>query len=255
MRRWTIVVCALVAALAWAGVAQAGAKRQVSLNFFRATVSQAKYQKMLAKDVDIAAATTRGNKVTLQMVLTKGQVRALRGQGVTVTAIRNSKGQTARQAAAAQMSSGFSVWRDYDGSDGLRAWMYKTAKENPQLVKLEVIGHTGQGREIIALKLTQGAKEVPDNSRPAVLYSATQHAREWIAPEVDRRLLQWFIDEWRGEHKPVKDKLKQRGLLFVVVCNPGGYQYTFPNPDPRPLRQKLPGENRATRTPGGGGGD
>ena len=96
MKRWTIVACALVAVLAWAGVAQAGAKRQVSLNFYRATVSQAKYQKMLAKDVDIAAATTRGKKVTLQMVLTKGQVRALRGQGVTVKAIRNSKGQTAR---------------------------------------------------------------------------------------------------------------------------------------------------------------
>ena len=58
MKRWTIVACALVAVLAWAGVAQAGAKRQVSLNFYRATVSQAKYQKMLAKDVDIAAATT-----------------------------------------------------------------------------------------------------------------------------------------------------------------------------------------------------
>ena len=114
------MACVLVAVLAWAGVAQAGAKSQVSLNFYRATVSQAKYQKMLAKDVDIAAATTRGNKVTLQMVLTKGQV-TLRGQSVPVKAIRNSKGQTARQAAAAQLSSGFNVWRDYDGSDGIRA--------------------------------------------------------------------------------------------------------------------------------------
>ena len=131
MSRWTIVACVLVAVVAWAGVAQAGAKSQVSLNFYRATVSQATYQKMLAKDVDIAAATTRGNKVTLQMVLTKGQVRALRGRGVTVKAIRNSKGQTARQAAAAQMSSGFNVWRDYDASDGIRAWMYKTARNNP----------------------------------------------------------------------------------------------------------------------------
>ena len=176
MRRLTLVACALVAVLTWAGIAQAGAKSQVSLNFYRATVSQAKYERMLAKDLDIAAATTRGSKVTLQMVLTKGQVHALRGQGVRVTLIRNSKGQTARQAAAAQMSSGFEVWRDYDGPDGIRAWMYKTAKENPQLVKLEVIGHTGQGREIIALKMTQSAKQVPDNSRPAVLYSSTQHA-------------------------------------------------------------------------------
>ena len=255
MRRWTIVACALVAVLAWAGIAQAGAKRQVSLNFYRATVSQAKYQKMLAKDVDIAAATTRGKKVTLQMVLTKGQVRALRGQGVTVTAIRNSKGQTARQAAAAQMSSGFNVWRDYDGPDGLRAWMYKTAKENPQLVKLEVIGHTGGGREIIALKLTQSANDVPDNSRPAVLYSATQHAREWIAPEVDRRLLQWFIDAWRANNKPIKDMLKQRELWFVLVCNPDGYQYTFQSPDTRLWRKNLHEQNGTPGTQVGDGVD
>src|SRR3954454_5463276 len=255
MRRWTVVVCALVAALAWAGVAQAGAKRQVSLNFFRATVSQAKYQKMLAKDVDIAAATTRGNKVTLQMVLTKGQVRALGGQGVTVTAIRNSKGQTARQAAAAQMSSGFNVWRDYDGSDGIRAWMYKLAKDNPQLVKLEVIGHTGQGREIIALKLTQGAKEVPDNSRPAVLYSSTQHAREWISTEVNRRLAQWFVDQWRVNNKPIKDLLKERELWFVLVCNPDGYQYTFQSPDTRLWRKNLREQNGTPGTQVGDGVD
>ena len=235
MRRWTIVACALVAVLAWAGVAQAGATRQVSLNFYRATVSQAKYQKMLAKDVDIAAATTRGKKVTLQMVLTKGQ--------------------TARQAAAAQMSSGFNVWRDYDGPDGLRAWMYKTADENPQLVKLEVIGHTGEGREIIALKLTQSARDVPDNSRPAVLYSATQHAREWIAPEVDRRLLQWLIDEWRANNKPIKDMLKQRELWFVIVCNPDGYQYTFQSPDTRLWRKNLREQNGTPGTQVGDGVD
>jgi zinc carboxypeptidase len=255
MRRWTIVACALVAVLAWGGVAQAGAKRQVSLNFYRATVSQATYQKMLAKHVDIAAAATRGQKVTLQMVLTKGQVRALRADGVSVTLIRNSKGQTARQAAAAQMTSGFSVWRDYDGSDGIRAWMYKTARENPQLVKLEVIGHTGQGREIIALKMTQAAKEVPDNSRPAVLYSSTQHAREWISTEVNRRLVQWLVDRWRANDKPIKDLLKQRELWFVLVCNPDGYQYTFQSPGTRLWRKTLTEQNGTPGTQVGDGVD
>ena len=105
MKRWTILACALVAVLAWAGVAQAAGK-SVSLNFYRATVTQAKYHKLLAKDLDIAAAKTTGNKVTIQMVLTKAQVAGLQRQGVKVTLIRNSKGQTARQAAAAQMSSG-----------------------------------------------------------------------------------------------------------------------------------------------------
>ena len=242
MKRWTLLACALVAVLAWGGVAQAAGK-SVSLNFYRATVSQAKYQKLLANDLDITAAKATGNKATISMVLTKAQVRELQRQGVTVSLIRNAKGQTARQAAAAQMSSGFNVWRDYDGPDGIRAWMYDAAKQNPQLIKLEVIGHTGQGREIIALKMTQSAKDVPDNSRPAVLYSSTQHAREWISTEVNRRLAQYLIDQWRANNKPIKDLLKQRELWFVLVCNPDGYQYTFQSPDTRLWRKNLRDNN------------
>jgi hypothetical protein len=255
MKRWSVLACALVVVLAWGGVAQAGGKSRVSLNFYRATVSHAKYERMLARQVDVAAARAHGNKITLQMVLSRSQVRALRATGVKVRLIRNSKGQTARQAAAAQMSSGFNVWRDYDGPDGIRAWMYKTAKDNPQLVKLEVIGHTGKGREIIALKLTQSAKDVPDNSRPAVLYSSTQHAREWISTEVNRRLLQWYIDRWRANNKPIKDLLKQRELWFVLVCNPDGYQYTFQSPDTRLWRKNLRDNNGNGTTEVGDGVD
>ena len=244
MKRWAILACALVAVLAWAGVAQAaGGKSRVSLNFYGAMVSQAKYHRLLDRGLDIAAAKQKGTKVRLQMVLSKREVRALRAEGTTVTLIRNPKGQTARQAAAAQMSSGFNVWRDYDGPDGIRAWMYMAAKENPQLIKLEVIGHTGKGREIIALKLTQSARDVPDNTRPAVLYSSTQHAREWISTEVNRRLLQWYIDQWRANNKPIKDLLKQRELWFVLVCNPDGYQYTFQSPDTRLWRKNLRDNN------------
>ena len=105
--------------------------------------------------------------------------------------------------------------------------MYELARRNPQLLKLEVLGKTHQGREYIALKMTQGASEVPDGSRPAVLYVATHHAREWISTEVDRRLLHWYIDRWRANDKAVKQLLKDTELWFVLVHNPDGYQYTF----------------------------
>jgi Zinc carboxypeptidase len=243
MKRWTVLACAFVAMLAWGAVAQAGVESRVSLDFYRATVSQKAYEKLLSDDVDVTAAKNVAGNVRIDLVLTRAQAGTLRAEGVDVKLLRNSKGQTARQAAAAQLVGGFNVWRPYDGQDGLRAWMYKTAKDNPQLIKLEVIGRTGQGREIIALKLTQSAKDVPDNTRPAVLYSATQHAREWIAPEVDRRMLQWFIDKWRANDKTIKDLLKQRELWFVLVCNPDGYEYTFQSPDTRLWRKNLRDNN------------
>src|SRR5919197_1366357 len=105
--------------------------------------------------------------------------------------------------------------------------MYAIARDNPQVAKLVKLGTTLQGREILAIKLTQSARDVPDGSRPAVLYSALQHAREWIAGEVDRRLMNWYIDRWRANDKAVKDLLKTTELWFVPVANPDGYEYTF----------------------------
>ena len=105
--------------------------------------------------------------------------------------------------------------------------MYELARRNPQLLKLKVLGKTHQGREYIALKLTQGARGVRDGARPAVLYASTHHAREWISPEVNRRLLRWYIDRWRANDKAVRRLLKDTELWFVLVHNPDGYQYTF----------------------------
>ena len=72
-----------------------------------------------------------------------------------------------------------------------------------------MLGRTYQGRELIALKVTQGARGVRDGSRPAVLYSSNQHAREWISLEVNRRLLNHFIARWRANDKAIKDLLKR----------------------------------------------
>jgi Zinc carboxypeptidase len=218
-------------------------------------VSQDVYRDLLAKGTDIAAATTVAKGVRLQLVLTPSQVRALMAQGVDVSLLRNSKGQTARQAAAAQLSNGFEVWRDYDGADGIRAYLYQVARENPQLAKLEVIGITGKGREIIALKLTQSAREVPDGTRPAVLYSSTQHAREWISTEVNRRLFAHFVAQWRANNKTIKDLLKENEFWFVLVANPDGYQYTFQSPDTRLWRKNLRDNNGNGTTEVGDGVD
>ena len=71
---------------------------------------------------------------------------------------------------------------------------------------------------------------MPDGTRPAVLYTSAQHAREWISPEVNRRLLAYFISQWRANDKSIKKLLQQNEYWFVLVANPDGYQYTFSVP-------------------------
>jgi murein tripeptide amidase MpaA len=71
---------------------------------------------------------------------------------------------------------GFNVYRSWDEPGGTRDELSQVASQNPSLVKLEVLGETHQGRDLIALKVTQNANSRPDGSRPAVLYSSNQHA-------------------------------------------------------------------------------
>ena len=105
--------------------------------------------------------------------------------------------------------------------------MYAAARNNRGVAKLVQLGTTYEGRELLALRLTAGARGVPDGRRPAVLYSSTQHAREWIANEVNRRLMNWYIDRWRAEDPEIKQLLETTELWFILVANPDGYEYTF----------------------------
>ena len=50
--------------------------------------------------------------------------------------------RTSRQLAAAQATNGYNVWKDYDGSDGIRALLQQIADRNRNIVKLKVIGQT-----------------------------------------------------------------------------------------------------------------
>jgi Zinc carboxypeptidase len=242
--RGRLVALALAVLVALGVTASASAASQLSLDHYSATVAQDVYLGLLDRGYDITAAEDlRSGEVALQLVLTPGQVRELGTQGVRAKLIRNAYGRTARQEAAFQRSAGFNVWRDYDSADGMRAETYRMANENRDIAEVVRIGRTVQGREIVALRLTKGARGVKDGKRDAVLYSSAQHAREWISPEINRRLASWYIERYRAGDKSIKRLLKSTELWFVLVANPDGYQYTFSSPAVRLWRKTLRDNN------------
>jgi hypothetical protein len=105
--------------------------------------------------------------------------------------------------------------------------MVQLAQQNPDIVKLISLGKTVQGRDILALRLTEKARKSHDGSKPATLYVTTQHAREWMATEMGRRLFHHYIDAYRSRDATVKKLLKETEIWYVPVANPDGYQYTF----------------------------
>ena len=101
------------------------------------------------------------------------------------------------------------------------------------------------GRDIVALKVTQNAKARTDNTRPAVLYNAMQHAREWLAGETCKRSLNYFTTNY-GKTTPdgviATELVNTRELWFVCVNNPDGYEYTF-TPGNRLWRKNMNDNN------------
>ncbi|CAL9520846.1 hypothetical protein SUDANB95_03799 [Actinosynnema sp. ALI-1.44] len=177
--------------------------------------------------LDVASSRVVGDRVRMELVLTGSDRDRPARRGVALEVKKSEDGKSARQLAAEQAASGYTVWRSFDEPGGIRDELYSIARANRNVVKLSVLGRTAQGREIIGLKVTQGAPGIRDGARPAVLYSSLQHAREWISVEVNRRLLRYYLDRFKADDPVVKDLLKTTELWFVVVANPDGYQYSF----------------------------
>ena len=202
--------------------------------------------------VELAGQRQTAAGLEADAVLTQSQVSKLRASGVKVSLTRNKKGETVTEQARAMAVNGFNVYRSWDEPGGIRDELSQIAHDNPQLVKLEVLGKTHQGRDLVALKVTQGAKSTKDGSRPAVLYSSNQHAREWISLEVNRRLLHWFIDHQNDPE--IQNLLSTTELWFVISANPDGYQFTF-DPDERLWRKNLRDNNGDGQITAGDGVD
>ena len=207
----------------------ASAQDDEALDVYTAEVSGEEAGLLSAQGLDVIAGRPSGAGVAVDVVLTPDEARQLRARGIDVAVKKNKDGRSARQLAVEQAAFGFDVWRSWDERGGIRDELYDLARRYPQLIKLQVLGRTHQDREIIAVKLTQGARGIADGSRPAVLSTSLQHAREWISVEVNRRLLHWYIDRWLANDRQVRQQLRERELWFVLVANPDGYQYTFEN--------------------------
>ncbi|MFF3309636.1 M14 family zinc carboxypeptidase [Streptomyces sp. NPDC002952] len=227
------------AGLAPAAQAQDGSSPEPDANavkVFRAEVTKKQVPLLLAAGQDAhelgEQAPDKGT-ASVEVYLTDKQAEKLEKQGVELTEHKLSARAEARVAAA-----GDGVFRPYSGKGNLREEILRTNQDHPGLTKVVSIGKTVKGQDILALKLTKGARKSKDGAKPSVLYMSNQHAREWITPEMTRRLMHYYLDNYSTD-KRVKKLVDSTELWFVLSANPDGYDFTFSPEGDRQWRKNL----------------
>jgi predicted deacylase len=96
-------------------------------------------------------------------------------------------------------------------------------REYPNLIEVINIGTTYEEREIILVKISQDVTNADE--KPAMLYTGSIHAREWIGNELALKFIEYvaknqFVD-------PILEKSLNEATLYMVPClNPDGFEYS-----------------------------
>ena len=96
-------------------------------------------------------------------------------------------------------------------------------RSHPRLIKLDTIGKTWEGRELIVLTITDNVENAGE--KPALLYTGTMHAREWVGHELAIGFVKHILENM--DYDPTIQYVLQRTTLYLIPCmNPDGLEFS-----------------------------
>jgi len=102
-------------------------------------------------------------------------------------------------------------------------FLYMMEKAHPELIEIIKIGTTFEGRDIVLAKISKNV-ETADN-KPALLYTGSVHAREWIGHELALKFIDYVAKN--QDVDPELEKSLTESTIYMVPClNPDGYEYS-----------------------------
>ncbi|GLB40847.1 putative zn_pept [Lyophyllum shimeji] len=117
------------------------------------------------------------------------------------------------------------------------AFMRELAKQHPDVVKVNNLGHSGTGREMLGLTISRPSKGrlrgkersdhgSGDDGKLAFVIIGAQHAREWVATATALYLAHALASNASNKHS-LSHLLDVYDFYIVPVPNPDGYDYTW----------------------------
>ncbi|MFE0422763.1 M14 family metallopeptidase, partial [Streptomyces sp. NPDC058953] len=149
------------------------------------------------------------------------QARKLRALGYRLTAL---PGPPARTAAGADVKP-----LDFPPADSrfhnyaeMNTAIDQRIAAHPNIMNKRVIGKTHQGRDIVAIKVSDNVST--DENEPEVLFTAQQHAREHLTVEMALYLLRELGEDY-GTDSRITNAVNGREIWIIPSINPDGSEY------------------------------
>jgi carboxypeptidase T len=104
------------------------------------------------------------------------------------------------------------------------AELHQIEASHGNIAKLFVIGKSIQGRDILAIKISDNPG-VEEAEEPEVLYMGCHHADEWISVEIPMYLANDLVNNY-GVDPAIKRLVDERETWIVPIVNPDGLEYS-----------------------------
>jgi hypothetical protein len=120
-------------------------------------------------------------------------------------------------------------WNKYYTYDGITDLCKKLVKEYPDLVTMESAGKSYQGRDIIALTITDKSAGDPD-SKPGFYIDGNIHSNEIQGTEM-ALYTAWYLCEMYDQNRFIRELLKDKTFYILPTINPDARQYFMDEPN------------------------
>ncbi|MEU5000820.1 M14 family metallopeptidase [Streptomyces sp. NPDC021622] len=151
---------------------------------------------------------------------TAAQVRELRAQGYELKELAAPPKRTnGKEAKPKDFPPADSKYHNYAE---MNAEIDQRVAAHPDIMTKKVIGKSHEGRDIIAVKISDNA--ATDESEPEVLFTHHQHAREHLTVEMALYLVRELGDDY-GTDARIKKMVDDREIWIVPDVNPDGGEY------------------------------
>lgn len=151
----------------------------------------------------------------LMISATPDEVRRIEALGFKV--IKEEPLQTAQDVTPQDFPPADSAYHNYAE---MTAEIDQVVAAHPDIINQRVIGQSFQGRNIVALKISDNVGV--DENEPEVLFTHHQHAREHLTIEMALYLIHLFTE---STEQRVRDLVNSREIWIVPDLNPDGGEF------------------------------